>query len=137
MKLITTTEGAQVMVFSQADEMPIGRYNAFQKYLLIESGIGNTMEAVDGHYVRMVGFMQNDDKGSAIKEAENNRHCIVSILNGINYTSLAFACMAYSINEIPCEDITEEGLSRTVKMLQDVKITQQVIVSEVEELKKK
>ena len=137
MKALTTPNGNTVLVYSTAKEMPIARYNEFQKYLLIESGIGASMEAVDTHYAKQVAYIASDKKDDAIKEAENTRHCIASILGGINYTSMAFAAMVSSIDGIPYDDISEEGIEKTVAILGTTGISQGEIEEAAEALKKK
>lgn len=137
MKILTSNSGVSVSVYSTPKEMPIARYNEFQKYMLIASGIGNTMEDIDAHYARTISFIQNEEYPNAVKEMENNRHALISISAGINYPALAFACMVFRIGNEDCRDITEDGIERTLAAIAELDFSQEQIETSTEELKKK
>ena len=137
MRTLKTLNGNTVQVYSTAKEMPIVRYNEFQKYLLIDSGIGADVETIDGHYAKQIAYIASDKKDDAIKEAENTRHALASVLSGINYGSMAFAVMVTHIDGVPYDDISEEGIERTVKVLEATGISQGEVEEATEVLKKK
>lgn len=130
MRTITTDTGTAIQIYSSAKEMPIHRYTAFQKYLLMESGIGASMESIGTHFSKLHSFIVNAMHEEAKKEAENLHFSFFSILNEINYQSLAFACMVYSIGDTPITDISDENLPLIVKQLGQAGVT----LSETEEL---
>lgn len=137
MKILATKEGHEIHIYSDENEMPIGRYNKYQKMLLIEAGVGSTIEAIDGHYTKQISYITTGNTTDAIKEAENTRHSLLSVMSGISYSSLAFACMTAKIDALPCEDITDDGLERTVTLLQNTDLTQGEVLEAIEDLKKK
>lgn len=137
MRIITTLIGSKICIYSEGKEMPIARFNELQKYSVIQSGIGHTMQDIDARYAKTAAFIAEGKLPEAIKELENSRFAILSTVERINYTSHCFACFVKSINDIEYNDLSEEGLDATLAVLLSTEITQGDIETAVEEVKKK
>lgn len=126
-----------VRMYSSDREMPMRRYNIFQKLLLIEAGIGSDMNAVNRRFEKLHSYQAAGMQAEAMREAENLHYSIHAVLNSIDYKTATFACLIAQIGDDKCEDITEEGLARTSERLLSLGVTVADIDDSVEEVKKK
>ena|ERR1700761_5198603 len=137
MKIINTQKGIEIKIYSSGSELPIDRYMQFQKYLILESSIGSDVTKINERYQRISAFIQEGKLEDALRENENALIAIRTALSGVHYTSMAFACLCKEVGKECAEDISEEGLQRTVELIQASGITAGDLDSAVEEIKKK
>ena len=132
-----TTEigGHKVEIYDSIDALPVLRFHAFNKMILVDSGIGSDLNDWDAHAERVIRFIMSDDKESAIKELTNLRQNIYLTINGINPRGMAFAAMVKSIDGEEYDDLTTEGLAKVNAMLKEA--TDKEIAAETEAVKKK
>lgn len=109
-----------VEVYDSIEEIPIVRWHKYQKYALIESGIGSDLSALDGHMQRVSAFIKKGDTDSAVKEIENLRQSVFFIQQGANPKLMSAVCLIKSIDGKPNDDLTEEGIKRTIDKLSNV-----------------
>lgn len=109
-----------VEVYDSIEEMPITRWHKYQKFALIDGGIGSDLSSLDAHISRIVAFLKRKDAEKAITEIQNLRQNIFFIQQGIDPHLLSCACLIKSIDGKPCDDLTEEGLKKTIDKICDV-----------------
>lgn len=124
-----------VMLYNSIDELPIIRFHRYNKMLLIDAGLGGDLSSIDGHIERAVRFINGGHKQEAATEMENIRQTIYLILQDMNPKHLAFAALVKEIDGKPCEDISDDGLRRTLELLSDVTVKD--MTAESEAVKKK
>lgn len=124
-----------VEVYDSIEEMPITRWHKYQKYALIESGIGSDLSAIDGHLQRVSAFIKKGDGESAVKEMENLRQSIFFIQQGVSPKLMSAICLIKSIDGKPNDDLTEEGIKHTIEKI--TKVPNGVIAALYEVAKKK
>lgn len=124
-----------VVVYGSIDELPMVRFHKYNKYLLIDAGIGTDLTAIDGHIERAVRYIKDDKRTEAGKEMENLRQSIYMALQGMSPKHLSFACMVQSIDGKEYNDLSDDGLQKVVDILGDVPIKD--ITASVEAVKKK
>lgn len=137
MKTLETPLGNKILIYSSAKELPITRYNELQKQLLLISGIGSSVEDANARYVKMLAYLAENKVEDAKLELINSRATFLSIMGGINYNTKAFACFVKSIDGVDCDDITEDGLHRTMQLIEKTGLSQDESEQSVNELKKK
>ena len=125
----------KVMLYNSIDELPIVRFHRYNKMLLVDAGLGSDLSAIDGHIERAVRFIQNDRHKEAATEMENIRQTIYTVLQGMNPKHLSFAALVKEIDGKACDDISDDGLKRTLEILGDVPIKE--MTAESEAVKKK
>jgi hypothetical protein len=125
----------KVMLYNSIDELPIVRFHKYNKCLLVDAGLGSDLSAVDGHIERAVRFINGGHKQEAATEMENIRQTIYLIIQGMNPRHLAFAALVKEIDGKACDDISDEGLQRTLELLGDVPVKE--MTAENEAVKKK
>ncbi len=92
-------------------ELPVVRFNAFQRFLLIDAGIGSTVEDADKHVARIQTYIKEKAYDKALVEAQNFRQNIRYTMEGITPKDLAFCALVHSVNGQPHTDMSDEGNS--------------------------
>ena len=109
-----------VRIYDSIDDLPMERFHRYNKMLLIDAGIGSDISTMDAHVEKVLRFMKGNDIENAAKELENLRQNIYLIQTEQSPKNLSFACLVESIDGNECNDISDDGLERTRKMLDDV-----------------
>ena len=136
--MITITENYNTIeLFASIKELPITRYRLLQSLLIQESGIGSDMAAVDERLQRILMFAASGKADETKEEAMNLRYTFFSMLNKLNYKTKAFACFVWKINGVESNDISDEGLNRTVKCIEDFGVSMEQLEGWFDDVKKK
>lgn len=109
-----------VEVYDSIDELPIKRFHKFNKYMLVDSGIGSDLNDINRHIGRISKYIGKDND-SAKRELDNLRQSLYMISEGTNVKHLSFAVLVKSINGKEIFDISDEGIRRTMVRLSEVK----------------
>lgn len=136
MKTITV-KGVEIKMYVDIRELPMRRYIEFQKNLLIDSGIGSNIEDVGKHFNALFQYLNHEKTADAIRESQNLYRNIFAILNGHNTKVTTLCCLIHSIGKEITNDITDDGLEATSKILIKSNITWGEIDTQLEEVKKK
>lgn len=124
-----------VQVYDSIDEMPIVNFQKYNKYLLIDSGIGSDADDIDSHIVRIAKYIKSGDNKKALQELQNMRQNIYMVNSEISPKYLAFAALIHSIDGKEVNDLSDEGLK---KLLQDLmKVRHSKVIDFLLWLKKK
>lgn len=124
-----------VEMYDNIEELPIKRFHAYNKMLLIDAGIGGDLADFDTHCTKVMAYIQARKNEQAIQEMQNLRQNVYMMQKGIAPKMLAFACLVKSIDDKRCDDITESGLQSVVAQLEDA--TTKEITTSLEAVKKK
>lgn len=132
--MIVKYKGNTIELYDTIEELPSERYFLFNKYLLIDSGLGSDMDSIDARLSRLYTFLSNEKYDEAKQEAINLRNAFYFVLNDINPKMKCFAVMVKKVNgkRLPIDDIPE-----AVSKIRITGITWQIISSTVDALKKK
>lgn len=107
-------------MYDSIDELPIVNFQKYNKFLLIDSGVGSDINDIDQHITRLAKYIKSD-KALAIQELQNMRQNMYMIANGISPKYLAFAALIHSINGKKVEDLSDENLKSILNELKAVK----------------
>lgn len=107
-----------VQVYDSIDEMPIVNFQKYNKYLLIDSGIGSDIDDIDAHIVKIAKYIKANSDKKALQELQNMRQNLYMINSEISPKYLAFAALIHSIDGKEVSDLSDDGLK---KLLQDLK----------------
>ena len=113
------------------------RYSRFQKYCLIESGVGADIDAVGNHFTKLFPFLAQGMAAEALTESKNLYYNLFLILEETNIPGMAFCCLLHSIDGEPLTDLTEDNLKKTVADLSAIGVTHETVRHYVDHLKKK
>jgi len=124
-----------VKIYKEVDELPIERFNKANKFWMLHDNIGSSIEDIDkNHFSKL--YMIAGDEAKTKKELNNLRILIYNIINEVNVNHLSFACLVYSIKGEERNDLSDEGLKRTLKELSDLGLTQNVLKKKLTALEK-
>lgn len=110
-----------VQVYDSIDEMPIVNFQKYNKYLLIDSGIGSDADDIDAHITRIAKFIKSNNSKKALQELQNMRQSMYMVNNEISPRYLAFAALIYSIDGKKVDDLSDDGLKSVLAKLKEVK----------------
>ena len=115
-------KGHIIKAYDSIDELPIVNFQKYNKYLLIDSGLGSDVEDIDRHIVTLAKLIGTDIK-KAQQELLNMRQAIVMVNSEISPKHLAFAALVYSIDGQKVTDLSDEGLQAIIDRLRTAKRT--------------
>ena len=65
----------EIKLYDSIDDMPIINFQKYNKFLLIDSGVGSDLEDIDLHITKIANYIQND-RSLAIQELQNMRQAM-------------------------------------------------------------
>lgn len=110
-----------IRLYDSIDEMPIVNFQKYNKYLLIDSGIGSDADDIDAHITKVAKFINSGDKKSALMELQNMRQNMHMVNNELSPKYLAFAALIYSINDKVQTDLSDENLKDILLSIKEIK----------------
>lgn len=125
----------QLRIYDSVDELPIVNFQKYNKYLLIDAGIGSDVDDIDQHINKIVQFMNAGEKGKAAQELQNMRQNLYMIGAEISPKNLAFAALIHSVDGKEVTDLSDDGLKSLLAELGKVK--QSALSRLLDEVKKK
>lgn len=132
-----TVNNHRLKLFASAEEVPIRRYSRFQKYNLIESGIGSDISSIGLHFGKLFEFIVHKMNEAALQEGKNLYYNFYMLLEEISVPGMAFCCLLHSIDDDVIDDISEDNLKATVTKLSAIGLTQAHVTEWNSRLKKK
>lgn len=109
-----------VEYYDSIDELPVVRFHKWQKFLLVDSGIGADMLAFDQHIEKARRYCKAGKPDMAEKELMNLRQCVYFVQQEINPRHLAFAALVTKIDGRECTDISDDALRAIVANFADI-----------------
>ena len=110
-----------VRVYDSIDEMPIINFQKYNKYLLIDSGIGSDADDIDAHIMKIAKFIKANNSKKALQELQNMRQNMYMVNSEISPKYLAFAALIHSIDGKEVNDLSDDGLKKLLQDLKDIK----------------
>lgn len=123
-------------LYTTAEQLPAVRYKDFQKFLLLDSGVGSDMESINARFSNFLTFQANKRYDEATREAENLYYTFYAISQGLNYRQLAFGALVHSINGVPVTDNSTENIKVIIEQLSGMGLTQYHVDEHVNDVKK-
>lgn len=108
-----------IEVYSSIEELPIFRYHKFNKCMLIDSGIGSDLNDVNNAITKAQTLIGANDLENANIVLNNLRNCLFQINEELSPKHLAFVALIKSINGKETNDLSDEGLKKTLSLIND------------------
>lgn len=124
-----------IELYDSIDEMPITNFQKYNKYLLIDSGVGSNVDDIDSHIVRIAKFIKANSHKKALQELQNMRQNIYMINSEISPKYLAFAALIHKVNGKEITDLSDDNLKAILNDIRAIKHS--TIIKFLEWLKKK
>ena len=116
---VVCIKGKVLKLYDSIDEMPIVNFQKYNKYLLIDAGLGSDADDVDAHIVRIAKFIKAKNEKEALQELQNMRQNLHMINSNISPKYLAFAALIHSINGKELTDLSDDNLQSVLSSLKD------------------
>lgn len=137
MKILNLPSGHTVKLYSSTAEMPMRVKNEFNKYLIIDAGIGGNMQDVNAHFSKLFLYLSNQSIEDATEECKNLYYSIHNNLNGFNPTYFSFAVLIHKMDDSLCDTYSEEELNDRIETLSKWGVTDGMVEEVLSEVKKK
>jgi hypothetical protein len=111
-----TIGGHTVRYYQSIEDMPVMRYHKFNKLLLVDSGIGSDASSIMVHIEKAIRYAEKSPK-DAIVELQNARQGISLAMDEISPKNVSFAALVASIDGVPTDDLSDEGLQKVIQRL--------------------
>ena len=110
----------KIKLYDSIDEMPIVSFQKYNKYVIIDAGLGSDIESVDSHIVNLAKLIKTD-MNKAQQELQNMRQNLHMIVSNISPNYLAFAALIHSIDGKEITDLSDSNLAAILDELKQVK----------------
>lgn len=107
--------GHTVEIYDSIDELPIRRFHKYNKYLLVDSGVGSDLNDITSK-IGLIQYYIDKDPPKAKIELENMRQAMYLVSQETNVRYLAFMALVKSIDEKEVTDISDENLKDLQKV---------------------
>jgi hypothetical protein len=124
-----------VELFDSISELSIKRFHKFNKYMLIDSGVGSDLEDIDHHIMKIDKYIRDGDKKNAIIQLQNMRQSLYMITQEVNIKHLSFGVLVNKINGKTVFDLSDENIKKIQDKFMNTRIS--VINRILETVKKK
>lgn len=126
----------KIELYSSIKEMPVDRFNEFNKLAAIDMGVGSTLQDFNNHFSKLHSYVVNNSKDNALLEMSNIYQNFFYAINKISIWSYSFCAFIKSING---KEYTETEIPKhrdTIKMLSDKGLKVDECQSVIDEVKK-
>jgi hypothetical protein len=127
----------RVEFFDTKDDLPIKRFQRFQKYVMLDSQVGSTFQSFSERIDLTHKFLTQGMIKQAQKEMENLRQCVFNIFEEYDPKLLAYAILVKSINGRKIIRYDDEALIEVIKELSRSELSRKEVNQLVDEVKKK
>lgn len=110
----------EIKVYDCIDELPIVNFQKYNKYIMLDAGLGSDIDSVDQHITNIARLI-NTDKKKAMQELQNMRQNMHLIVNELSPKYMAFASLIHSINGEVVSDLSDENLKSIIEKINRVK----------------
>jgi len=118
-------------------DMPFGRFSTYNKYVMLDTELGSTLNDFDKIIVRINEFVNKEMKEEATNELLNLRFVINNILSEESHKGLAFATLIKRFNGKDVDDYSPANLKDILIKLSNAGLTVKDVIVKSEDLKKK
>ncbi|MEX0940085.1 MAG: hypothetical protein WDZ41_01895 [Candidatus Babeliales bacterium] len=129
--------GCVIELFDSIDEVLIDRYNAFQRYLMLDAELGSTIQEYDQKMSKTIQLLSKGLYVESAQEIKNMRLNIWNIIQENNPSHYSFAILVKSFNGKSCKSFKKDDLTELIKKMNDAGLTQGKLQEALSEVKKK
>lgn len=127
-----------IEIFSDIEEMQSWRFMKFNKFVLIDSNIGATIEDVDRRFQNLYLMAKNEENDKIKNEINNLRQSIYFVLTETNTSMMSFIALINKVDGEYFNDLSDDGIKRMQNLLKGMSIrTAKSIVQDIKKKSKK
>lgn len=108
--------GHKIVFYDSVEDLPVVQFHRYSKYLLVEGGIGDTIQDIDRHITRVMNFL--GDRRKAQQELLNLRQALYVVATEQDIRNKATLCLVKSVDGKDWTDFSDSGLQTLYEMVQ-------------------
>ena len=124
-----------MVMFDSIEELPIVRFQKYNKMLMLDAGLGSDLTALDAHLARVGEFIKAGETDNAAREIDNLRQTLFNVQNGLTPHFMSLIPLMAEVDGEPLTDLSDEGIQKVYENLKHVTLGEYEKVAE--EVKKK
>ena len=124
-----------MVMFDSIEELPIVRFQKYNKMLMLDAGLGSDLTALDAHLARVGEFIKAGETDNAAREIDNLRQTLFNVQNGLTPHFMSLIPLMAEVDGEPLTDLSDENIQRVYDSLKDV--TMKAYEGAASEVKKK
>ena len=125
----------KVVMYDSIEELPIVRFQKYNKMLMLDAGLGSDVSALDGHLARVSEYIKANDLTNAYAEIDNLRQTLFNVQNGLTPHFMSLIPLMAEVDGEPLTDLSDENIQVVYDRLKDV--TMRAYEGAASEVKKK
>ena len=107
-------------MYDSIEELPIVRFQKYNKMLMLDAGLGSDVTALDGHLARVSEYIKANDLANAAAEIDNLRQTLFNVQNGLTPHFLSLIPLMAEVDGQAVDDLSDDGLKAVYERLKDV-----------------
>lgn len=127
----------EIEFYDSIDSMPFDRFNAFNKYIMLDAELGSTIMDFDKKTAKIHQLLAKEMLTEARQEMMNIRNVFHNIMTETNVRGFAFATLIKSIDGVDQEQFDIPTLKKTLSKLSKWGLSGAKVYDTTEDLKKK
>lgn len=125
----------KVVMYESIEELPIVRFQKYNKMLMLDAGLGSDLLAFDAKLARVSEFIKANDLTNAATEIDNVRQTLFNVQNGLTPHFMSLVPLMAEVDGEPLTDLSDENIAAVYDRLKDV--TKKAYEGAASEVKKK
>ena len=101
--------GHYLEMYDSIDELPFPRFQEYNRALLIDSGLGSDIQAIDRHINQARQYNANKDTANTEQALQNMRQAIFNVLEKSSPEGQAFVALIRRMNGNAVDDLSPEA----------------------------
>lgn len=103
--------GHDIEFYDSIEQLPIVRFHAYSKFMLVASGLGDTIEDIDRHLEILVDLVRYDTN-KALKAIKNLRNSLYIVATQQDIRHKGFLNLVYAVDGKEWTDYSDSGMDR-------------------------
>ena len=112
----------KVTLYESIEELPIVRFQKYNKMLMLDAGLGSDVTALDAHLARVGEFIKSGETTNAYQEIDNLRQTLYNVQNGLTPHFLSLVPLMAEVDGEPLTDLSDESLTAVYEQLKDATV---------------
>ncbi|MCB0585515.1 MAG: hypothetical protein KDD06_09360 [Phaeodactylibacter sp.] len=104
-------------MWDSIDELPFSRFQEYNRAVMLDSGLGSDIPAIDRHLNQARRYNANKDTANTEQTLLNMRQAIAFVLDKSSPEGQAFVALIARMNGRAVEDISPEGTKKILENL--------------------
>lgn len=127
----------EIEIYDSIQNLPVLRFQKFNKYQMIASEIGNDFADYDKRTEKALAFLHKNMVQEAIQELNNRRQTVFNAYNEFTPIGKSFAVLIKRIDKTVYETYAPDDLDAIIKHLNDIGFDYETSMNKLREVKKK